>query len=486
MLDLRGKAVWGGIAKMLGQGASLILKLIYLAVLARLLTPNDFGLVAMVTAVTGVFDLFTSAGLSSATVQQREISEEQISQLFWVNIGVGLVLAAACAASASSVASFYRDPELYWVVVAMAPGFLVNAAGVQHSALLQRELRYVTLSTIDTLSQLCSTILGIAFAVVGFGYWSLVIATLSLPVVSTLCYWFATRWVPHRPRRGVEIRSMLTFGGTITFNGLVVYVGYNLEKVLLGRFWGADALGLYTRAVQLTNLPISSINSAVGGVFFSVLSRLQDNPANFRSFFLKGLSVVMAATMPATLFAALFADDIVAVMLGTHWTGSVSVFRLMTPTILVFGIINPLGWVLLSMGRQKRSLQVGLVLAPLVMCSYLLGLPYGPTGVAFCYSAAMLLWLLPHVAWCLHGMPISVGDLARVIVRPLTAGAIAAGCSFVFCQHFVPEVSPVLRLVVGGMAMGVIYGWILLVLMGQLRLYQDVFWALRRPAGARA
>jgi PST family polysaccharide transporter len=486
MLDLRGKAVWGGVAKLLGQGVTLILKLIYLAVLARLLTPNDFGLVAMVTAVTGVFDLFTSAGLSSATIQRQEISREQISQLFWVNIAVGLVLAVACAASASSVAGFYRDPRLYWVVVAMAPGFLVNAAGVQHSALLQRDLRYVTLSTIDTLSQLCSTILGIAFALAGFGYWALVIATLSLPVVSTGSYWLATRWLPNLPRRGVEIRSMLTFGGTITFNGLVVYIGYNLEKVLLGRFWGADALGLYTRAIQLINLPISSTNSAVGGVFFSVLSRLQDSPAKFRSFFLKGLSVVMAATMPATLFAALFADDIVAVMLGTHWTGSVTVFRLMTPTILVCGIINPLGWVLLSTGRQKRSLQVGLVIAPLVMCSYLIGLPYGPTGVAFCYSAAMLLWLFPHVAWCLHGMPISVSDLARVVARPLFAGAIAAGSSFVLCHHFLPEVSPVLRLLVGGLAMGISYGWILLVLMGQLRLYQDVFWALRRPADARA
>ena len=132
MLDLRGKAVWGGVAKLLGQGATLILKLVYLAVLARLLTPSDFGLVAMVTAVTGVFDLFTSAGLSSATVQQRQISEAQISQLFWVNVAVGLALAVACAVSASSVASFYQDPNLYWLVVAMAPGFLVNAAGVQH------------------------------------------------------------------------------------------------------------------------------------------------------------------------------------------------------------------------------------------------------------------------------------------------------------------------------------------------------------------
>jgi PST family polysaccharide transporter len=371
------------------------------------------------------------------------------------------------------------------VIVVMAPGFLVNAAGVQHSALLQRELRYLTLSTIDTLSQLCSTALGIGFALAGFGYWALVIATLSLPVVNTISFWLVTSWVPHLPRRGVEIRPMLSFGGTITLNSIVVYLGYNMEKVLLGRFWGADSLGLYTRAVQLTNLPVSSINAAVGGVFFSVLSRLQNSPARFRSFFLKGYSVVMAVTMPGSVFAFLFADDIVAVVLGTHWSESATVFRLMTPTIMVLGIINPLAWLLLPMEHQKRSLHIALVLSPLVMVSYLVGLPYGPTGVAFCYSAAMLLWLGPHIAWCLHGMPISVSDLAWTIARPLFAGALAAACAFAFCRYLVPDVSPILRLVIGGIAMGAIYGWILLFLMGQLELYLDVFSALRRPSGAR-
>jgi O-antigen/teichoic acid export membrane protein len=483
MLDLRGKAVRGGLWRLIGQGASLLLKLTYLAVLARLLTPNDFGLVAMVTALTGVFELFTSAGLSAATVQRQEISDQQISQLFWVNMLVGGLLALACVASASLIANFYHDPRLYWVVVAMAPGFLINAAGVQHSALLQRELRYLVLSTIDTSAQLCCTALGIVLALAGFGYWSLVISTLSVPAVNTAGFWLATSWVPRLPRRGVEIRPMLYFGGTVTLNSIVVYVGYNLEKVLLGRFWGADALGLYTRAVQLTNLPVSSINAAVGGVFFSVLSRLQNNPSRFRSFFLKGYSAVMAVTMPATLFSAMFANDIVAVVLGANWAESASIFRLMSPTIMVFGIINPLGWVLLPVGRQKRSLQIALVLAPLVMASYLLGLPYGPNGVAFCYSAAMLLWVFPHVVWCLHDMPISVSDLVRTIAPPLLAGSVAAGCAFALCAYSIPAVSPALRLAVGGITMGIIYSWILLFLMGQLDLYLDVFSAFRRPSG---
>ena len=162
---------------------------------------------------------------------------------------------------------------------------------------------------------------------------------------------------------------------------------------------------------------------------------------------------------------------------------SASIFRLMSPTIMGFGIINPLGWVLLPVGRQKRSLQIALVLAPLVMGSYLLGLPYGPNGVAFCYSAAMLLWVFPHVVWCLHDMPISISDLVRTIAPPLLAGSVAAGCAFALCAYSIPAVSPALRLAVGGITMGIIYSWILLFLMGQLDLYLDVFSAFRRPSG---
>jgi O-antigen/teichoic acid export membrane protein len=477
--NFKGRALWSAIAKLMGQGASLLLKLVYLAMLARLLTPNDFGLVAMVTAFTGILDLFTTAGLSSATVQKAEITDQQISQLFWLNILVGCVLALFCLVSAHLIAAFYEDPRLFWITVVMAPGFLLNAAGVQHSALLQRNLRYVALSVIDTISQLGSTVFGISLALMGYGYWALVIAALLSPCINSVCCWIAVGWLPRWPRRGVDVRSMVRFGGIVTLNSVTVYMGYNMERVLLGRFWGAEALGLYTRALQLVNLPVGSINSAVGGVFFSTLSRLQDNPVRYRNFFLNGYSLVMAVTIPATLFSMVFAEEIVHIILGPQWADATIIFRLMTPTILVFGIINPLAWLLLSNGLQKRSLKVGLVLAPLVTAAYSIGLPYGPTGVAFCYSTVMILWLVPHVAWCLHGTPISIRDLARTIIGPLLSGLLAAAITFELRRHFGEELHPAFRLAAGGAAMIGIYGWILLVPMRYHKLYADAFAALK-------
>jgi PST family polysaccharide transporter len=480
MDTLKEKAVWSGIAKLFGHAATTIVRVCYLAILARLLSLNDFGLVAMVTVVTGLFELFSSAGLAWATIQKAEITDQQISQLFWVNVLVGAVLALLCASSAPLLAGFYQEPQLFWIVIALAPGFLLTAAGVQHSALLQRDLRHSTVTAIETLSQLASAGLGVALAVVGCGYWALVFGLIAGPAISTAGCWICTRWLPGRPRSGVEIRSLLGFGGTLTVNSLVVYIGYNLEKVILGRFWGADVLGLYTRAVQLANLPVTSLNTAVGGVAFSVLSRLQGDPARFRSYFLKAFSLVNAVTVPATMFAAVFADEIVRLILGPKWSEASIIFRLMAPTILVFGIINPLAWILLSTGLQKRSLQLGLVIAPLVIAAYSFGLNYGPAGVAFSYSAIMVLWLVPHVAWALHGTPISIRDLAQVIAGPFLAGAVASACAFEACRQLGQELPAMLRLALGGATMAVVYGGILLFLVGHRALYVDVLATLRR------
>src|SRR6201997_1421450 len=225
----------------------------------------------------------------------------------------------------------------------------------------------------------------------GYGYWALVAMTLIAPTINTLGSWLTTAWIPGRPRRRVGIRSMMHFGGTVTLNGLVVYIASNFEKILLGRFWGADALGIYGRAYQLINIPTGNLNSAAGEVAFSALSRLQDDPDRLKSYFLKGYSVVLAMTMPMTLACALFADDMIVVFLGPKWKAAAAIFRFLAPTIFVFAIANPLSWVVMSLGMVRRALKMGLVIAPLMILAFVLGLPYGPKGVALAYSTMMLL-----------------------------------------------------------------------------------------------
>lgn len=480
MKDLKEKAVRGGFAKLCAQAANFTLRLGSLMVLARLLDPQDFGLVAMVTALTGVLNLFRDFGLSTVTLQRTNVTAEQISTLFWINLLVGGVLTCLALAGAPMIADFYHEPRLLWVTLALAGGFLLNAAGIQHSALLKRQMRFTTVAAIETVSLVVSIAVGIGMALRGVGYWALVGMTLAAPLVYSISVWLATAWIPGLPRRDVGIRSMMQFGGTITLNGLIVYVAYNLEKVLLGRFWGADALGIYGRAYELINLPTDNLNSAVGDVALSGLSRIKEDGDRLKSYFLKGYSLVMAFSFPITITCALFADDLVFVVLGPKWSEVAPIFRLLAPTILIFAMINPLWWLLVPLGLVGRSLKIAFVLAPLVMAGYLLGLPYGPKGVALGYSAVMTLWVVPHLMWCVHGTPISLKDIMWTVSQPLLAAILAAvpaaGVVFLSPESF----SHLARLLLGVPVLLLVYVGILFYAMGQKTFYLDLFSSLRR------
>jgi len=479
MKDLKQRAIRGGFAKVCAQGASFLLRVGSLMVLARMLDPSDFGLVGMVTAVIGVLNLFKDFGLSTATVQRTTVSEEQVSTLFWINMLVGTVLAVLSFAAAPVVAAFYHEPRLFAVTAVLALGFLFNAAGVQHSAILQRQMRFTALATIDVVSLAASIAVGIGMAFLGYGYWALAGMTITGPLVSTICLWLSAAWIPGRPHRRADIRSMMRFGGTITLNGLVVYVAYNLEKVLLGRFWGAAALGVYGRAYQLSSIPTDNLNSAVGGVAFSALSRVQDDPDRLRSYFLKGYSLVLALTLPITVVCALFAKDMIVVLLGPKWNEAAPIFRLLAPTILIFAMINPFSWLLFSIGLVGRSLKIALVLAPLVIVGYVVGLPHGPMGVAIGYSVAMALWVVPHIAWCVRGTVLSFWDVMRALSRPLLSGIVAGALVCPLQLSYGQMLSPLSRLALGCIVFLGAYLGMLMYVMGQKTFYLDLLRGLR-------
>ncbi len=481
--DIKRMALRGGMAKLISQGGTLTLRLGFLVVAARLLKPEDFGLVAMVTVVTAVLDLFATAGLSSAAIQRANITNEQISTLFWINIVVGLGLSALCLAIAPALVAFYHEPRLFWVTVVMGVGFVFNAAGAQQLALLQRQMRYVTLAAIEFSCQLTSLGLGISVALAGYGYWALVVAAITLPAATTLSTWLATGWIPGRPAWNAAIRSMLHFGGTFTLNGVVSYMSYNFDKFILGRFWGASALGYYGVASQLINIPTSNLNAAIGGVTFSTLSRLQHDLVRFRNYFLKGYSLNVSMTLPITIFAAVFAENVVHVVLGPQWNNAVAVFRLLAPAVLVFGIINPTGWVLWSTGRHVRSLYISLVIAAFVVAGCLIGLPYGPEGVAAGFSAAMVLWLVPHVLWCLHGTPVTPLDLLRTSSRPLLSALAATALAYVVHASFGASLTPFFQLALAASVMGAAYGCLMTCVMGK-DFYLDLFRSMRNAAPA--
>jgi PST family polysaccharide transporter len=486
MNDFKRRIVRAGFAKACSQSSNFLIRMGSLMVLGRLLDPKDFGLVGMVTAVFGILNMFKDFGLSTASIQRPSITHEQLSALFWINILVGAILTALTASAAPFVAGFYHEPRLVGVTLVVACGFLLNAAGVQHAAILQRQMRFSAAAAIEIFSLIASTTTGIAMAATGHGYWALVTMAVTVPAVSSASFWWATKWVPGKPRRNSGVLPMLRFGGTLTLNGIVVYVGYNLEKVLLGRYWGAEVVGIYGRAFQLINIPTDNLNFAAGTVVFAALSRLQDDPLRLKKYFLKGYSLVLGLTLPIALICAMFADDIIFVLLGPKWKNAAVLFRLLAPTIMCFGLINPLGWLLNALGQVGKSLRIALVISPLVISGYLFGLPYGAKGVAFAYSAVMASWLVPHLLWCIHGTAISFGELVRVLGRPLGSALLAGLLSFGLRLFPIQSLSPLLRLALECALFGGFYIFILLFVMGQKSLYMGIFRELRKPAASEA
>jgi PST family polysaccharide transporter len=422
----------GAVVTTVAQAAAFVLRIGSMAVLARLVVPRDFGLVGMVTAFTGFLSLLRDGGLSMAAIQRSCVTHEQTSTLFWINLAVGGMLAALCGLAAPVLARFYGEPRLFAIAIVVGLGFVFNGAAIQHRALLQRGLRFRALAAIDTGALVVAIAAAVGAAAAGAGYWAIVLMTIGVPAAGAAGAWLSTRWVPGPPRRGIGVGSMLRYGGAITLNNIIVYVAYNTDKVLLGRWWGAEVLGLYGRAYQLINIPIENLNNSVGLVAFPALARMQHDPERLREYFLKGYGVFQCLILPITAGCLLFADDIVIVFLGPKWSGAAGIFRLLAPTVLAFALVNPLAWLIFAAGRTARALQISLCILPTLILGYSLGVSAGPHGVALGFSVAMMLLVLPISVWAIRDTAISLRDIGQVVMPPLVSIASASVAVYFF------------------------------------------------------
>jgi len=479
--SLKQNTARGALFSSSAQGVSFVLRTLSMVILARLLFPEDFGLVGMVTAATGFIGLFRDAGLSLATIQRNTLTREHVFTLFWINLGVGCLLGAMSAIMAPALVNFYHEPRLFWITVTLGIAFIFQGATAQHRAILQRNMRFRKLALIDTISWAGSIALAIGLAANGFGYWALVSMTIGQTVLNSVGTWFTEGWIPGAPGPLGEIRSMLRFGGAVSLNTVLSYLAYNTDKILLGRFWGAETLGIYGRAYQLANLPTENLNSTLALVAFPALSRLQNEPARLRNYFLKGYRLFLSLNMPITVSFALFADDIIRVFLGPRWHEAAAVFRLLAPTITAFGLINPFFWLLLATGQVRRSLKMAVVFTPIIILGYACGLSHGPRGVAAGFSITLLLLVAPLLHWAQHGQHgtlINWRDISRSTVPSLVSVVVAAIGSLL-CDRIFASIDPTfLHLAATTTFFLAIYLIVLLFVMKQTPLFKSFFYEL--------
>lgn len=290
--NLAAQSIRGGFSILAAKSIQFILSTGGTVVLARLLLPADFGLIGMVAVITGFAAMFKDAGLSMATIQKEKITNEQISTLFWINLGITTILGLLITLAAPLAASFYKRPELTAVTVSLALAFAINGLVIQHQALLRRHLRFGALAAIQILAQATQLLTSILLALLGFGYWALVGGLFAQAAASVLSTFFYCPWIPGKARRGTGVREMLRFGSHLTAFNFANYFSRNLDRLLIGRHFGAEALGLYSKAYQLFMMPVAQIRNPINQVLMPVLSRLKNDPDRYRKYYRRMVEIL--------------------------------------------------------------------------------------------------------------------------------------------------------------------------------------------------
>ena len=445
MGDLRRRAIHGGSVTLASQLIKFGVRFISTIVLARLLTPNDYGLVGMVTAIIIFITMAKDLGLSMATVQKDNISHEQVSSMFWVNVLLGIGFTIIVLLLAPLISMFYNEPRLVGITMMLSAGFIFAGLTVQHQALLRRQMQYIRLSIMEISAMLLASILAIASALSGAGYWSIVILQILNSLFLALGAWLLCGWRPSAFRIGTDISSMLSFGSFLTGFNLLNYFSRNLDNILIGKVWGTEQLGQYSKAYEILLLPINQINMPITTVAVPALSRLQAEPDRYRRYYTKAIRIVSYLTFPFILFLGIVAEDLILVLLGEQWAQAGRLFKVLAFAALLQPLMSTSSWIYISMGKTRNMFFWGLVSVPVIVASFFIGLPWGAYGISVSYAVSNYLLIVPCFYFALKICPISAADIIYSTYRPFIVGVIIAA-SVLLLTSLLSAQSPQIRL----------------------------------------
>ncbi|HEY5881082.1 MAG TPA: lipopolysaccharide biosynthesis protein [Nakamurella sp.] len=409
------------------QALRAILQFGSMVVLARLLDPEDFGLVAMVTAVIGLADLVRDFGLSSAAIQAKNLTGDERTNLFWANLGFGAGSTALIIVCAPLIQHMYGQPALVPVIISLSWVFLLGGANTQFRADLTRSMRYGKIALADVVSQVCGITLAVTFALLGFGVWALVAQQLTVAVVVLIINIASTRWLPGLPKRGVSLRRFFSFGSHLFATQTLTYVTMNIDNVVLGVFSGAYALGLYSRAYQLLMTPLNQINAPMTGVALPVLSRLQDDDERFAHYLTQAQFVATYVTASVFAVAAGLSEPLILVLFGQQWAAVGPIFAVLAVGGIFRAIQQVAYWTYLAKGRTAAQLRMIAVTRPIMILIIIAGVPWGPIGVAAGHSIAYFLFWLVSMWHVGRVTGIDSGRLMGNAIRPVLLVCIPAG-----------------------------------------------------------
>ncbi|CCD84532.1 putative polysaccharide transport protein [Bradyrhizobium sp. ORS 285] len=448
--DLGRRALRGGIVSIVIQYGNAVLQIVAAIVLARLLAPEDFGLVAIVTVLTSFAPLLIDFGLLDATAQRSRVTPAQVSGLFWVSAGIGMAVAVIVAACSPVIAWIYDDSRLLPISLCIAVTFVLAGLTNQHMALLRRTMQFGRIGRIQLFGTFVGTIAAIAAAMAGYGYWALVLR----PVTSAICVvigtWAACPWRPGTPVFDDEVKSMVRFGLHVVGFTVAYTLSRAVDRIALGLLYRPDQVGYYQNAMNLYDNSIYAALNQTHAVGSSALSKLQANPAALREKYEAALSMLAFFLMPAAAILSVTAEDLTVVLLGQKWQAAGALLSIIALRGISHVVEGSQGWLHLSLGRADRWQTWGIISLVAQVGAVLAGLPFGPAGVAWGVVIGYSVIALPSVMYA--GRPIDIG--AALVIRavgPQTIGAVATVAAGWWLQAtLLAGVPALLRMVLSG------------------------------------
>ena len=426
--DVAGRSVRGGIITVGAQILKVIAQFGVTIVLARLLRPEAFGLVAMVAVIVAFLELFRDFGLSAATVQRENITHADVSALFWVNVGLGVAASLLMILLAPLLAWLYREPALVDVTLWLAVGFVLSGLSTQHLAIMRRQMRFTTLAMILMWSEIIGMTAAVIAAYDGADYWALVAQRLIWVLCIAAGAWTFCRWRPGRPAGLGRVRDLLRFGGHVTGSMVVGTFARNLDQILIGWYWGATPLGLYERAYKILMVPINNLNAPLYSVAMPALSRLTDQPARYRRAYLGTVEKLNMVTMPCAALLIAAPTLVVHVLFGEQWLAAAPIVAWLGVAALYHPMGYTCSWLFMTQDRTAEMFRWGLIGSALNAAFIVGGLPFGPVGVAASFAVGGLVIRMPVVFWIVSRRgPVSFGNLVRSMLPSSVAALLIVG-----------------------------------------------------------
>jgi O-antigen/teichoic acid export membrane protein len=448
------------------QAAKVALQFVSVAILARLLTPHDYGLIAMVFVVGNLVTLLRDMGTAAAIVQDPNLTDATKSTVFWINVGLGVFLCLALLATSGLIASAFRNDAVMPLLWALAPSFAITCFGSVPRALLERRSAFSIVARIEVGTTLLGLVVTVLAAWLGAGAMSFIYGLLSMAAMSSFSFWRAAQWTPGKLERSEHLGRLLSFSGNLSAFNFINYFARNADSFVIGRYLGAASLGIYSNAYKVMLFPLQNMTYVANRALYPVMCR-QENKEQMRTLYFKSVAVIVLLTAPLMTGVFVLRQPFIDTFLGAQWHDAASVLTWLAPVGFIQSIVSTTGTVSMVLGRTDLLLRIGAFNAVLQVAAFFIGVRWGIIGVAVCYLAANILGAIPALFVAFRQLDASFGTLVKETWGAIAAALLMGACVWT-TEHYMSEAhSDVVRLA-AGITVGVVtYGVTLLLLAPQ-------------------